>query len=58
MDFLGVQFWFLAISGAGKVSLTTVCQWGMGAPIVPVCTTDYLGFLDPLCAIIPPSSVY
>ena len=27
---LGVQFWFLAISGAGKVSLTTVCQWGDG----------------------------
>ena len=23
-------FWFLAISGAGKVSLTTVCQWGGG----------------------------
>ena len=24
---LGVQFWFLAISGTGKVSLTTVCEW-------------------------------
>ena len=50
-----IGFWLLVISGTGNVSLTTVYQREIGTVLV---TAACLGFLDPICGIIPPSSLY
>ena len=45
-----------SISVAGKASLTSVCQLGNGRANCAGVTAARLGFLDPLCGIIPPTS--
>ena len=58
MEFWVCNFGSLPFPGPERYRSPLYASGGMGAPIVPVCTAAYLGFLDPLCGIIPPSSVY
>ena len=54
-----MQCWgFGSLPFLGQVSLTTVCQWGDGRANCAGDTAACLGFLDPLCGIIPRTSLY
>ena len=54
---LGVQFWLLPFPGPERYRSPLYASGGTDEPIVPVCTAVCFGFLDPLCGIIPPTSV-